>query len=107
LPDHPPNFYLPQQFLTANQNYQLLNIKQEFMEVPLNPNQPDDDLEDIDFKGIENLIKQVDQPLTPEVLNFDDIQQFPTQFQYFHQFPSTSSNLHNYQGYFYNPNWTS
>lgn len=107
FPNYPPHF--PLSFSTANQNFhqQLLNIKQEFMEVPSTINEPDDDLEDIDFKGIENLIKQVDQPLTPEVLNFDDAPQYPTPFQYLQQFQSTSRDLHNYQGYFYNPNWTS
>lgn len=103
-----PTFTITQSLQQFNQNFhhQLLHIKQEFPEVPLIDSPLDDDLEDIDFKGIENLVKQVDQPLTPEVLNFDEVQPFPPPYQFLQQFPSTSGGQ-NYPAYFYNPHWMS
>lgn len=91
---HPVNFY------------QSTVIKQEF---PTAISQPLDieleDLEGIDFKGIEKL---VGQPLTPEVLNFDDnilnVNQLLTPYQYLQSF-SANSGFQNYPGIFFNPNW--
>lgn len=86
-----PNFYQP-------------IIKQE----PANDEL--EDLADIDFKGIENLVAQVGQPITPEVLNFDDsppppaninVNQFLLPYQYLQSF----NDFHNYPGIFLNPNW--
>lgn len=92
---------------TSSQNIKLNNfhqpaIKHEFPQL----SHELEDLEDIDFKGIKNLVSQVEQPLTSDVLNFDDnpmsFNQFLLPYQYFN-----FNDFHNYHGILFNPNWMS
>lgn len=68
-PHQPQNFLLPPPAHSV-QPFNLPPNQQQQQQLSINP--AENEFEDLDFSGIANLLGQINQPLDPDLLNFDE-----------------------------------